>query len=98
MDPGDLADMWRDAAEVFHGLQTAEAGAADKPDIRPLSKTLQKHVDRLVKLDSFAQTFSSVPVAFGMVELDKLVAPAAASPEAGLVVKKGLQPSPILRE
>ncbi len=73
MDPGDLADMWRDAAEVFHGLQTAEAGAADKPDIRPLSKTLQKHVDRLVKLDSFAQTFSSVPVAFGMVELDKLV-------------------------
>jgi arsenite-transporting ATPase len=34
----------------------------------------------------------------GLVELDKLVASAAAGPEAGLVVKKGLQPSPVLRE
>jgi arsenite-transporting ATPase len=34
----------------------------------------------------------------GLVELDKLVASAAAGPEAGLVVKKGHQPSPVLRE
>ena len=73
MDPGDLADMWREAAQVFHDLQTAEAGAADKPGILPLSRSLQAHVTKLAELPSFQQTFSSVPVAFGMVELDKLI-------------------------
>jgi hypothetical protein len=38
MDRGDLADMWREASVVFQELQTAEAGAADKPQILPLSK------------------------------------------------------------
>eukprot|EP01034_Spumella_vulgaris_P006755 gene6755-8610_t len=73
MDRGDLAEMWRDASVVFNELQATEAGAADKPQILPLSKALQAHVDKLVKLTSFQQTFSAVPVAFGMVELDKLV-------------------------
>lgn len=73
MDRGDLADMWREASVVFNQLQTSEAGAADKPQILPLSKALQAHVNKLVKLSSFQQTFSAVPVAFGMVELDKLV-------------------------
>lgn len=73
MDQGDLADMWREASVVFNALQTTEAGAADKPQILPLSRVLQAHVNRLIKLTSFQQTFSAVPVAFGMVELDKLV-------------------------
>lgn len=73
MDQGDLADMWREAAVVFNTLQTTEAGAADKPQILPLSRALQAHVDKLVKLTSFQQTFAAVPVAFGMVELDKLI-------------------------
>lgn len=73
MDPGDLADMWREAAQVVHEMQTTEAGAADKPSILPLSRALQAHVDQLTQLTSFQQTFSSVPVAFGMVELDKLI-------------------------
>jgi hypothetical protein len=30
-DRGDLAEMWRAAAEVFAALQTSEAGAADHP-------------------------------------------------------------------
>jgi hypothetical protein len=34
---------------------------------------MQEHVDRLVASPSFQQTFATVPVAFGMVELDKLV-------------------------
>ncbi len=73
MDRGDLADMWREASVVFNELQTTEAGAADAPQILPLSKALQAHVSKLVKLTSFQQTFSAVPVAFGMVELDKLI-------------------------
>lgn len=73
MDRGDLAQMWRDASAVFDELQTTEAGAADKPQILPLPKALAAHAAKLVKLPSFQQTFSAVPVAFGMVELDKLI-------------------------
>ena len=73
MDRGELADQWRDAAAVFKELQISEAGAADKPDIKPLPPLLQAHTEQLVKLAHFQQTFSSVPVAFGMVELDKLI-------------------------
>ena len=73
MDRGELADRWRDAAEVFKKLQVSEAGAADKPDIKPLPPQLQAHTEQLVKLEHFQKTFSAVPVAFGMVELDKLI-------------------------
>ena len=73
MDRGALAEQWRNAAAVFKELQISEAGAADKPDIKPLPPLLQDHVEKLVKLAHFQQTFSSVPVSFGMVELDKLI-------------------------
>ena len=74
LDRAELADRWRDASDVYDELEGAEAGAADKPQALPLSASLQAHVDELVQLPSFQSTFSSVPVAFGMVELDKLVA------------------------
>ncbi|MES2510328.1 MAG: hypothetical protein V4625_10385 [Pseudomonadota bacterium] len=73
MDKGELVAIWRDASKVFDGLQTTEAGVADKPDVRPLTPFLQAHVDELVTLPHFQASFQSVPVAFGMVELDKLV-------------------------
>ncbi|MFO1243970.1 MAG: hypothetical protein U1E71_02150 [Ramlibacter sp.] len=74
MDRGELADLWRAASQVYEQLQASEAGAADRPGVKPLSPALQAHVDQLVKLPNFQSTFASVPVAFGMVELDKLVA------------------------
>lgn len=74
IDKAELADSWRDASDVYDELETAEAGAADKPKVLPLPALLQAHVDELVRLASFQATFSSVPVAFGMVELDSLVA------------------------
>jgi hypothetical protein len=73
LDRAELADRWRDASDVYDELETSEAGAADKPRALPLSALLQAHVDELVQLPGFQSTFSSVPVAFGMVELDKLV-------------------------
>lgn len=73
IDQGLLVDMWRKAAGVFTKLQASEAGAADKPDVRPLSGKLKAHVNKLVKLPSFQASFSTVPVSFGMVELDKLI-------------------------
>ncbi len=73
LDRGDLAQMWRDAADVFAELQTREAGVADHPKVLPLSTQAQAHVQLLAELPHFQQTFSAVPVAFGMVELDTLV-------------------------
>jgi hypothetical protein len=74
MDAGELAQQWRDAAMVYEALQQSEAGAADKPEVLPLPEALQAHVKRLLKVPSFEHTFSRVPVAFGMVPLDRLVA------------------------
>lgn len=72
-DKGELADLWRQAAKAFEVLQTTEAGIADASPVKSLSGALQSHVKKLAKLGHFQRTFSTVPVAFGMVELDKLV-------------------------
>lgn len=72
-DVGELADTWREAARAFEALQVSEAGVADDVQVLALPPLLKKHVKKLAKLAHFQQTFSSVPVAFGMVELDKLV-------------------------
>ena len=72
-DKGDLADTWRQASKVFETLQITEAGIADAPQVLALPAMLQAHVKKLAKLVHFQRTFSAVPVAFGMVELDKLV-------------------------
>ncbi|MES1976743.1 MAG: hypothetical protein V4451_01820 [Pseudomonadota bacterium] len=73
IDEGTLVDMWRKAAGVFAGLQVSEAGIADKPEVKPLSRKLQAHVDKLTRLPHFQACFPAVPVSFGMVELDKLI-------------------------
>ncbi|MGB4116623.1 MAG: hypothetical protein WBK51_08775 [Polaromonas sp.] len=70
---GELAGTWRKAACSFEALQATEAGIADSVKVLPLPRMLRTHVKKLTKLAHFQQTFSSVPVAFGMVELDKLV-------------------------
>jgi hypothetical protein len=74
MDPSTLADTWRKAAKHFDVIQTAQAGAPDKPPVLPLPKAMQAHVQKLTGMKSFQDTFNTVPVAFGMVELGTLVA------------------------
>lgn len=73
IDEGMLVNMWRKAAGVFAGLQVSEAGVADTPEVKPLSRKLQAHVKKLTLLPSFQASFPAVPVSFGMVELDKLI-------------------------
>jgi hypothetical protein len=72
-DPSAVAQFWRDAREVYRQLEVAEAGAADEPDVRPLPRALAAHQARLQASPALRHTFNTVPVAFGMVELDKLV-------------------------
>lgn len=72
-DRGLLANRWRKASLEYQRLAKSEAGAADNADIQPLPKGTQGHVAKLIKLPGVRRTFDTVPVAFGMVELDKLV-------------------------
>jgi hypothetical protein len=69
----DVADQWRAAAQHYEGLQTSQAGVADKPQVLPIPASMQVHIGKLTALPSFAATFSNVPIAFGMVPLAQLV-------------------------
>lgn len=71
--PAELADFWRAAAAVYRQLDVAESGAADDPDIKALPPSIDRHVDKLMAQPVFRNTFDTVPVAFGMVELDKMI-------------------------
>ena len=71
--PAELADFWRAAAAVYRQLELSEPGAADDPAIRPLPRAIEAHVTRLMEQPAFRNTFNTVPVAFGMVELDKMI-------------------------
>jgi hypothetical protein len=73
LDRGALAQEWRSAAAEFAELQQSEPGAADRPEILPLPPAMQEHAERLTQSPSFQQTFATVPIAFGLVELDRLV-------------------------
>jgi hypothetical protein len=68
-----LSQRWRQAAAVYERLAVTEAGAADGAEILPLPKAMAGHIARLVELPGVRHTFDTVPVSFGMVELDKLV-------------------------
>ena len=70
---GDMADVWRKAADVYRELQISQAGIADSVPVLALPAATQSHLDALCTLPHFRDTFAAVPVAFGMVELDRLV-------------------------
>ena len=68
-----LSDRWRAAAQAYERLAKSEAGAADRPGVLPLPKAMGRHLAQLIELPGVRRTFDTVPVAFGLVELDKLV-------------------------
>lgn len=72
-DECELADLWREAAKHYALLQTSQADIANKPKVLPIPSAMQAHIQRLSALSSFRATFSTVPVAFGMVPLAQLV-------------------------
>lgn len=69
----DAADLWRAAAKHYEQLQSTQAGKADKPKVLAIPRGMQSHIQRLSDQPSFQATFSSVPIAFGMVPLAQLV-------------------------
>jgi hypothetical protein len=96
-DPGRLAEEWRTASARFQELQKAEAGWADEPQVGNLPKALEPLVLQVAADPIFKRSFSAVPGAVGMVELDRLV---ASQKSVNLThverVKEQLGPSPDL--
>lgn len=69
----DVTALWRQGADEYQRLAVSEAGAADQRPVKPLPKSMARHIERLVQQDGVRRTFDTVPVAFGLVELDTLV-------------------------
>lgn len=72
-DRKQLADEWRAAAAHFHRLQETEAGWVHDPPLPALPAPLGPLVARVLADPIFQRSFAAVPIAFGLVELDRLV-------------------------
>lgn len=72
-DEGAVADAWRAAQARHQALARTEAGLADDPPVLPLSAAAQPWLEALTRRPHFQRTYAAVPVAFGLVELDRLL-------------------------
>lgn len=72
-DPAALADEWRAANDVYHELESDEAGLADTVEARPLDPGLAGKVEALHAHPWYRSTFDTLPTTVEMVELDKLI-------------------------
>lgn len=68
-----LADDWRVANDHYGELEEQEAGLADTIEWRPLDPELEPLAEAVRADSRFHHSFPTLPVTFGMVELDKLV-------------------------
>ena len=77
-DPGPhidgLESAWRAARSRMRTLAEREAGLADRAAVLPLPPTMEAAVARFLARHVHEPAFSRVPVAFGMVDVDSLVA------------------------
>ena len=72
-DRSSLTELWRAGQAEYARLAVDEAGVANGAEIRPLPKSMAKHMARLVELEGVRRTFDTVPVAFGLVPLDAII-------------------------
>jgi hypothetical protein len=88
----DVADAWRAAQPRWHELARTEAGAAEQPQVRRMPASMQAHLERLTADPGVRSTFDTVPVAFGMVAADSLVASQCTITQASVDGIAGGQP------
>jgi len=72
-DEGELIRLWRAAASRYRDLEALEENIADTVEIRELTAAMQPLADRVVDDPHFRKVYASLPCAFGLVELDKLI-------------------------
>lgn len=68
-----LVDEWREANDYYYDLEQSEAGIADQVDHRDLDPDLTPLVEEVKNDPRYVNTFDTLPVRFGMVELEKLI-------------------------
>ena len=73
VEEGSLIDFWRNAANNFQDRQLREEGIVDKAELLELPASMNAFRDTVMRDRRFEQTYSSLPISFGMVELDTLV-------------------------
>jgi hypothetical protein len=71
-DEGALIDQWRRAWRRLQSLEDEEAGYADSVAITELPAAMAVLLDKVLAERHFRQAFASLPISFGMVELDRL--------------------------
>lgn len=74
MSPAALADEWRAANDLYHDLQTSEAGAADGADCLPLPSEMAPLARRLRRHPWYRTAYDALPTRIRMVEVGKLIA------------------------
>ena len=99
MEPRALCDEWRVANDHYYALERSEAGIADKAECLELPSAMRPLAEELAAHPHFRNTCDSLPVAFGMVELDRLI---VYQPHVALPFVEALQarltPAPDARE
>ncbi len=73
LSPKALADEWRSANDYYYELEESEAGIADQVECRELAPDLLPLAEKVRADPRFQRAFDTLPTAFGMVELDRLV-------------------------
>lgn len=68
-----LSDEWRTANDLFHALESAEAGIADSIECRPLPPESEAAQQQLRADRYFRAAYDALPATIEMVELDKLI-------------------------
>ena len=68
-----LIDDWRKANDYYLDLEKREAGIANQVTRSELDPSLAALAAQLRTHSRFRETFDSLPTAFGMVELDRLI-------------------------
>ena len=69
----DLAEAWRDAADVYEGVATVEAYPNELPGVFPFPEAMKAHCEAFLATPHVQREFDQVPVAFGMVPLAHLI-------------------------
>jgi hypothetical protein len=71
----EILAAWRDIQPRVNALTVQEAGLPDTIQLTGLAPQYQAKLDAIAGDKLFQKTFALLPVAFGLVEVDKLVAP-----------------------
>lgn len=71
----EAVEEWRRANDVYHLLETEEAGLVDRLSIRPVATSLKGDVARIMADPRYVAAYGDLPHRIAMVKLDTLIVP-----------------------